>query len=96
MYLISACLAGVNCKYSGGNNECLWVKEFMKGRDYILFCPEEAGGLPTPRPPAELIDGRVFNKLGEDVTEYFVRGAEKTMETAERRAAELGQEIELV
>ena len=95
MYLISACLAGVNCKYSGGNNECGWVKEFMNGRDCMLFCPEETGGLTTPRPPAEIIDGRVYNKLGEDITEYFVRGAEKTMAEAEKRAAELGQKIEL-
>jgi uncharacterized protein YbbK (DUF523 family) len=95
MYLISACLAGVNCKYSGGNNDCPWVREFMEGKDYMLFCPEEAGGLPTPRPPAEFRDGRVFNKNGEDITDYFIRGAEKTMEAAERRAAELGQEIEL-
>jgi uncharacterized protein YbbK (DUF523 family) len=95
MYLISACLAGVNCKYSGGNSECGWVKEIMKGKDYMLFCPEAAGGLSTPRPPAEIIDGRVYNKLGVDVTEYFIRGAEKTMADAEKRAVELGQEIEL-
>lgn len=95
MYLVSACLMGVNCKYNGGNNECRWVKEFLKDKDHMLFCPEEAGGLPTPRPPAEFIDGRVFNKNGEDVTEYFIRGAEKTMAAAERRAAELGQKIEL-
>jgi uncharacterized protein YbbK (DUF523 family) len=95
MYLISACLAGVNCKYSGGNNDCAWVREFMEGKDYMLFCPEETGGLPTPRPPAEIRDGRVFDKNGKDITDYFIRGANKTMEAAERRAAELGQKIEL-
>ena len=95
MYLVSACLTGVNCKYSGGNNDCPWVKEFIKDKDYMLYCPEEAGGLPTPRPPAEITNGRVFNKEGKDVTEYFIRGAEMTMEAAEKRAAELGQEIEL-
>lgn len=95
MYLISACLAGVNCKYSGGNSDCGWVKEIMKDKDCMLYCPEAAGGLPTPRPPAEIIGGRVYNKLGEDVTESFIRGAEKTMADAEKRAAELGQKIEL-
>lgn len=95
MYLISACLAGINCKYNGGNSECGWIRDFMEGKDYMLFCPEEAGGLPTPRPPAEFRDGRVFNKNGEDITDYFIRGAEKTMEAAEKRAAELGQKIEL-
>lgn len=95
MYLISACLAGVNCKYSGGSNECRWVKEFMEGRDCMLFCPEEAGGLPTPRPPAEFIHGRVIDKNGRDVTDCFITGAEKTMEEAERRASKPGQKIEL-
>ena len=56
----------------------------------MLYCPEEAGGLPTPRPPAEITNGRVFNKEGKDVTEYFIRGAEMTMEAAEKRAAETG------
>jgi len=95
MYLISACLAGVNCKYNGGNNACLWVKEFLEGKDYILVCPEEVGKLPTPRPPAEFVDGRVLDKSGKDITENFIRGAEKTLELAEKRAADLGQRIEL-
>ena len=95
MYLVSACLAGVNCKYSGGNNDCQWVRDFIKDKDYMLYCPEETGGLSTPRPPAEIIDGRVYDKNGRDVTENFILGAEKTMAAAEKRAAELGQEIEL-
>ncbi len=96
MYLISACLAGVNCKYSGGNNECKWVKEFMKDKDCMMVCPEQLGALPTPRPPAErLINGKVVDKNGKDVTENFIRGAEKTLKHAEERAAELGQEIKL-
>lgn len=95
MYLISACLAGVNCKYSGGNNECEWIKEFIKDRDCLLVCPEALGDLPTPRPPAEFINGRVVDKNGRDVTDNFIRGAEKTVKSAEKRASELGQKIEL-
>ena len=95
MYLISACLVGVNCKYSGGNNESQWVKEFSDGKDCLLVCPEALGDLPTPRPPAEIVDGRVKDKSGKDVTENFIRGAERTVELAERKAALIGQEIEL-
>ena len=95
MYLISACLAGVNCKYNGGNNECRWVKEFMEGRDCMLVCPEGLGQLPTPRPPSEFINGRAIDKNGKDITENLISGAEKTMEKADKRAAGLGQKIEL-
>lgn len=95
MYLISACLVGVNCKYSGGNNECQWVKAFVEGKECMLVCPERLGELPTPRPPAEFVNGRVVDKSGKDVTDHFIIGAEKTMEMAEKKAAELGQEIEL-
>ncbi len=95
MYLISACLAGVNCKYSGGNNECDWVKEFMNGRECMLVCPEALGKLPTPRPPAELISGRVIDQNGKDVTENFILGAETTLAMAEKKAEELDEEIRL-
>jgi len=95
MYLISACLAGVNCRYDGGSKEVRWVKEFMEGKDCMLVCPEELGELPTPRPPAEQVGGKTLNRQGEDVTANFIRGAEKTLALAESRAAELGQKIEL-
>lgn len=54
MYLISACLLGDNCKYNGGNNANEKVIEFAKTHPYMKVCPEVAGGLPTPRPPAEI------------------------------------------
>lgn len=95
MYLISACLAGVNCKYSGGNNDCAWVREFMEGRDCMLVCPEGLGQLPTPRPPSEFINGRAVDKNGKDITENLISGAEKTLELAEKKAAASGQKIEM-
>jgi len=95
MYLISACLAGVNCKYNGGNNDCAWVREFMKGKDCMLVCPEALGQLPTPRPPSELIGGRAIDKNGKDITDNLISGAVKTLEMAEKKAEELGQKIEL-
>ncbi len=95
MYLISACLAGVNCKYSGGNNDCAWVREFMEGKDYMLVCPEGLGQLPTPRPPSELQGGRAIDKNGRDITDNLISGAVKTLEKAEEKAAGLGQKIEM-
>ncbi|MDB0438807.1 DUF523 domain-containing protein [Clostridioides difficile] len=83
MILVSACLIGINCKYSGDNNENEKVKEYLRGKEFTLVCPEQLGGLSTPRPPAEIVDGRVITKDdNKDVTENFVRGAEETLKIA--------------
>lgn len=92
MYLISACLCGVNCKYSGKNNlneDCL---KLLKNGEAILVCPEQLGGLTTPRPPAEIVGdirmilgkgvGKVSTNEGRDVTEAFIKGANETVEIA--------------
>ncbi|PRR82907.1 DUF523 domain-containing protein [Clostridium vincentii] len=92
MYLISACLCGVNCKYSGENNlneDCLALLEQDQA---ILICPEQLGGLATPRPSAEIIGdaesistkgiGKVITKDGKDVTAAFLRGAKETIKIA--------------
>ena len=84
MYIVSACLLGANCKYNGGNNDNEAVKDFCEGHKVLVVCPETAGGLKAPRPPAEQVqvsgagadDIRILNSEGEDVTEYFLRGAE--------------------
>ena len=82
--LISACLLGVNCKYSGGNNLCPGA-EALAGRYHLIpVCPEQLGGLPTPRPSAEIREDRVVNNRGEDVTEAFCRGAAEALALAEQ------------
>lgn len=55
MLLVSSCLAGINCKYSGGNNLNEKVLELVKNGEAIFMCPEQLGGLPTPRIGAEII-----------------------------------------
>lgn len=95
MIIVSACLAGINCKYSGGNNDCQWVKDFIKDKKHVLVCPEEVGGLPTPRPPCEIVGSRVMDEKGRDVTDFFHRGAEETLKKAEAAAGQEGEEIEL-
>ena len=86
MILVSACLAGCNCKYNGKNNNVDQILELVKANKAITICPEVLGGLPTPRQPAEIqvINGEihVINKVGEDVTNEFLKGAEKTLEIA--------------
>ncbi len=88
MILISACLAGVNCKYSGDNNYNEKVANLLKRGDAILICPEQMGGLPTPRLGAEIVekDGKryVYMKDGTDVTEQFERGANEVLEIAKK------------
>jgi len=77
---VSACLLGVNCKYNGENNLDFAVLDYIKGKEIVLICPEEMGGLPTTRIPNEIqIDGRVINKVQEDVTEFFNHGKEMTL-----------------
>lgn len=82
MILISACLAGMNCRYDGKNNFSEKIKKLMKNENTILVCPEQLGGLSTPRIPAEIIEQRVINKDGFDVTEQFRKGAEETLKIA--------------
>ena len=86
---VSACLLGHNCKYSGGNNRSQKVLDYIEGNEVIPVCPEVTGGMPTPRVPVELKNGKAINRNGEDVTEFFQRGVEKTMEKLD------GQNIEL-
>ena len=69
--LVSACLLGENCKYSGGNNYNQAVCDFARGHQVVLVCPEVLGGLPTPRCPAEIVQGVVTNKEGINVDREF-------------------------
>lgn len=82
MILVSACLVGENCKYNGKNNKNDKVIEFLKDKEYIKICPEVLGGLETPRYPSEIQGDKVINIKGEDVTEYFQKGAEETLKIA--------------
>lgn len=89
MILISGCLVGLGCRYDGSTEKDDDLLASLRGTDLLPFCPEQLGGLPTPRPGAEIVgsDGhdvlarkaRVVNEHGEDVTEPFVRGAKESM-----------------
>jgi len=80
--LISACLLGVKCRYSGGGKRLPEIDELMKRYHLIPVCPEVYGGLPTPREPAEQSEGKVITCTGQDVTAEFERGACEVVELA--------------
>ncbi len=62
--LVSACLLGENCKYSGGNNYNQAVCDFARGHQVVPVCPEVLGGLPTPRCPDGNRAGRCHEQRG--------------------------------
>lgn len=80
--LVSACLLGKNCKYNGGNNLNQGVLEFIGGHEVIGVCPEQLGGLFTPRLPAEIVAGLVTNKEGVSVDNEFRKGAQEALAVA--------------
>ena len=82
--LVSACLLGKNCKYSGGNNYDPVLCELLEGHEIIPVCPEVLGGLPVPRIPCEIINDRVIGKDGKDYTDEYVLGAKKALEIAKK------------
>ena len=84
MRLVSACLLGLRCRYDGGSNERPQVVALLDQEILIPVCPEQLGGLPTPRPASEIVRGRVLTPSGEDQTEAYQRGAEETVALAQR------------
>ena len=80
--LVSACLLGINCKYSGSNNLNEKVLEYLKDKEVIPICPEILGGLSTPRPSSEIINDKVINNKNEDVTKEYKKGAEESLKLA--------------
>jgi uncharacterized protein YbbK (DUF523 family) len=81
--IVSACLLGVACNHRGGASPSEAVIALRHGRRLIPVCPETAGGLPTPRPAAELQpSGRVCTAAGDDVTEAYERGAAQAVRLA--------------
>ncbi len=84
--LISSCLIGENVKYNGKNN-AINLTSLKKKYTLIPFCPEVEGGLPTPRPPSEIVSQnplKLKNNKGEDVTKFFITGAKKCLELAKK------------
>lgn len=94
MILISACLCGINCKYNGNSNLNEEILKLVREEKVMLICPEQLGGLSTPRKPCEIkggsgedvLDGRarVVNNNNEDCTDNFLRGAYEALNIGKR------------
>jgi len=75
--LISACLLGVSCRYDGNFKEHENINYLLNKYNLIPVCPEQLGGLETPREPSEQLGLKVFTKSGKDVSSYFYKGAKE-------------------
>ena len=93
-YLVSACLLGICTRYDGGCCPVPRLIELVARGLAVPVCPEVAGGLPIPRPPAEIVGGDgqavldgeapVLTIEGQDATDAFLVGARQTLETVQR------------
>ena len=92
MKLVSACLIGISCRYDGQSKPDDRVMKLLEREVLIPVCPEQLGGLPTPREPSGIVGGegksvlsgraKVLNIRGEDVTQNFVQGAHQVLRIA--------------
>lgn len=92
MIIVSACLLGVKCRYDGGSSPDERLQSMASEGAFIPLCPEQLGGLPTPRVHAQIVDGngedvingiaKVMDSNNKDVTGQFLKGAEEVREIA--------------
>ena len=87
MMIVSACLAGFPCRYDGKARPCAQVVELVRAGKAIPVCPEQLGGLPTPRTSCEIREGRVVDADGRDRTEAFHCGARAVLQIAQTYGA---------
>jgi uncharacterized protein YbbK (DUF523 family) len=93
MKVVSACLMGCECRYDKKSNWHQEIEQLVKEGKAIPVCPEQLGGLPTPRNPAEIVGGdgfdvldgkaRVIDNQGNDVTQMFIDGAYQVLRIAQ-------------
>jgi uncharacterized protein YbbK (DUF523 family) len=96
--LVSSCLLGVACRYDGNHSLAEKIARMARRMHMIPICPEQLGGLSTPRPPSVIVNGdgeevlrgraRVINDRGEDVTEAFLKGAREALALAKLTGAQ--------
>jgi uncharacterized protein YbbK (DUF523 family) len=84
---VSACLMGYSCRYNGASRACEAVAELAKERVLVPICPEQLGGLPTPRAAAEIVRSRngqchVRTEEGDDLTAAYAQGAARALSAA--------------
>lgn len=86
MIVVSSCLLGLSCRYDGKEKADENVLEYLKDKEFIGICPEQMGGLNTPRDPAEIVSENplcIMTESGCDVTREFVHGTDQVMKLLE-------------
>lgn len=91
-YFVSMCLAGVCCRYDGKSNKNDAVIKLVQQGDAIMACPEQLGGLSTPRLPSEIVNknntSHVVNSAGENLDIRFMLGAQQALNIAKMFGAQ--------
>ncbi len=85
--LVSSCLLGKNVRYDGKNN--LIDHKIFQENQIFPICPEVDGGLPTPRPPSEIVKDKIINIHGEDVSKFFQNGANLALSLAKKQGIKI-------
>jgi uncharacterized protein YbbK (DUF523 family) len=91
--IVSACFAGVHCRYDQGHCRVQDIQQLVEQGEAVAICPEQMGGLATPRNPAEIVGGdgddvldgkaQVIDNQGNDVTQQYVDGAYQALKIAQ-------------
>jgi uncharacterized protein YbbK (DUF523 family) len=87
--VVSKCLLGYPCRYDGRSEPCKNVIDLQNDHELIPVCPEELGGLPTPRIPAEIVEDRVIRQDGMDITAEYDLGAKLALTYAKENGCKL-------
>jgi uncharacterized protein YbbK (DUF523 family) len=87
--VVSKCLLGYPCRYDGRSVPCKNVIDLQNDHELIPVCPEELGGLPTPRIPAEIVGDRVIRQDGMDITAEYDLGAKLALTYAKENGCKL-------
>lgn len=80
--IVSACLAGFHCRFDCASKERADIKQMVESGEAIAVCPEQMGGLSTPREPSEIVGKKVLTSSGRDVTQEFELGAQEALKMA--------------
>ena len=83
MIIVSACLLGIKCKYDGSSNLNPKLIKKLAKYHFLPICPEQLGGLTTPRKSAEILDRKVYDVSGKNVSEAFRLGAKEALKISE-------------
>lgn len=86
--IVSGCLIGCDCRYKGDNCKCDELLALADKHTLIPVCPEQLGGLSTPRDPAEIVGDKVISNHGKDVTYEYTKGAQMALYIARTNKAD--------